>query len=416
MTDITLSEKQKEYIRNATHRWNFKVGAVRSGKTVGDIIAVIPQRIIERADMSGLNFILGVSQSTIERNVLEPMRAIYGRKRVSTIAVSKNTATLFGEEVYCLGAEKISQVAKIQGSSVKYCYGDEVTKWNPEVFQMLKSRLDKSYSCFDGTCNPASRTHWLKAFLDTENLDMYVQHYRIFDNPYIDKKVVEELCKEYAGTIYYDRYIDGLWVRAEGAIYRKFADNPDNFLTTVKRGDLETISIGVDFGGTGSGHAFVATGIEGDYDNLIPVASKRIVPADYGGDIDANVLNKEIGRFVQFVQDKYGTVDYIYYDNAETVLGTGLRNYIGELFPDIIVRGARKSRINDRINATLRLMGAERFYITEDCETLKTALSEAVWDSRKSEDTRLDDGSVDIDTLDALEYSFERDISRLLDT
>ena len=411
---IELSEKQKEYLKNANHRWNIKTGAVRSGKTVGDIIATIPSRLIERADKPGLNFILGVSQATIERNVLEPMRRLYG-ERVSKIAASKNTATLFGQEVYCLGAEKLNQVAKIQGSSIKYCYGDEVVKWNPEVFEMLKSRLDKPYSCFDGTCNPESQKHWFKKFLDTKNLDIYIQKYRIFDNPFLDPQVVEELCREYAGTIYYDRYIEGKWVRAEGAIYRRFADSPESFKTTVSRGDMDQISIGVDFGGNGSGHAFVATGIEGDYENLIGLASKRIMPADYHSDIDANVLNREIDRFVDFVESKYGPVDYLYYDNAETVLGTGLKNYLSDTHPDTIVRGARKIRINDRINATTRLIGSERFYYTEDCESLETALSEAVWDSKKTDDTRLDDGSVDIDTLDAFEYSFEREIGRLIE-
>lgn len=415
MKDLALSKKQIEYLENATHRWNIKTGAVRSGKTVGDVIAVIPRRIIERADKPGLNFILGVSQVTIERNVLEPMRSIYGKKRVSTISPVRNTAQIFGQEVYCLGAEKQSQVAKIQGASVKYAYGDEIVKWNPEVFEMLKSRLDQPYSCFDGTCNPDNQHHWFKKFLDNPDIDIYVQRYRIFDNPFLDPIFVQELCKEYSGTIYYDRYIEGLWVRAEGAIYRRFADNPEMYKTEIGKNDLDTITIGVDFGGNGSGHAFVASGTECEYENLIALASKRIMQSDYGRDIDANILNSEISKFVDIVEKKYGTVDYLYYDNAETVLGTGLKNHLLQTHPHIIVRGAKKIKINDRINALLRLIGAERFYYTEDCETLEKSLCEAVWDSKKSDDTRLDDGSVDIDTLDAFEYSYERDIRRLIE-
>ena len=60
-------------------------------------------------------------------------------------------------------------------------------------------------------------------------------------------------------------------------------------------------------------------------------------------------------------------------------------------------------------------MGAGRFYYTDDCETLKTALSDAVWDKSKKNDVRLDDGSTDIDSLDAFEYTFERDIKRLIE-
>lgn len=106
---INLSEKQIEYINNANKTWNWKVGAVRSGKSFVDIAAVIPKRLIERQNKSGLKVIIGVSKSTIERNVLEPMREIYGDKRISTINNS-NIAILFGCEVYCIGAEKKSQV------------------------------------------------------------------------------------------------------------------------------------------------------------------------------------------------------------------------------------------------------------------------------------------------------------------
>ena len=58
-------------------------------------------------------------------------------------------------------------------------------------------------------------------------------------------------------------------------------------------------------------------------------------------------------------------------------------------------------------------MGAGRFFFTNDCETLSTALQEAVWDEKSMKDDRLDDGSSDIDTLDAFEYTIERDIKML---
>ena len=157
---LVLSKKQNQFIREAQARWNFKIGAVRSGKSYEDVAYQIISSIRERTGLDGLNVILGVSKSTIERNVLKPMREIYTEALVGTIN-SSNIAIVAGEEVYCLGAEKISQVAKIQGASIKYCYGDEVAKWNKEVFEMLKSRLDKSYSKFDGSCNPEDPNHWL---------------------------------------------------------------------------------------------------------------------------------------------------------------------------------------------------------------------------------------------------------------
>ena len=219
---MLLSQKQLEFARYANHRWNFKGGATRSGKTYLDFKWIIPLRSRERAGKDGLAVILGVTKSTIERNVLEPMRNLYGDKLVGTIS-SDNTAWIFGEKCYCLGAEKVSQVSKIRGASIKYCYGDEVADWSEEVFALLKSRLDKEYSCFDGTYNPQYPNHWLKKFLDS-NADIFSQVYTIDDNPFLPPSFVENLKKEYAGTVFYDRYILGKWTLAEGLVYSMFGD------------------------------------------------------------------------------------------------------------------------------------------------------------------------------------------------
>lgn len=180
-------------------------------------------RIRERVGCDGLTVLLGVTKSTIERNVLEPMRTAYGKELVGSIS-SDNTVNLFGERCYALGAEKITQVSKIQGASIKYCYGDEVTNWSREVFEMLKSRLDKPNSCFDGTYNPAHPEHWLKQFLDSD-ADIFSQSYSIDDNPFLTQDFVTNLKREYAGTVFYDRYILGRWVKAEGLVYPFFADD-----------------------------------------------------------------------------------------------------------------------------------------------------------------------------------------------
>jgi len=213
---MPFSPKQIEYFNKANCRWNFKVGATRSGKTYMDYY-LIPKRIRERAGKPGLVAILGVSQATINRNILEPMRDIWGDGLVGRIGAN-NMCQMFGEGVYILGCERVNQVAKLRGSSMKYVYGDETAEWNQEVFELLKSRLDKAYSCFDGALNPAGPNHWLKGFLDS-GADIYNQHYTIFDNPFLPESFVQNLCKEYAGTVYYRRYILGEWALAEGLIY-----------------------------------------------------------------------------------------------------------------------------------------------------------------------------------------------------
>lgn len=404
---MRLTSKQNKYIRNATHRWNIKTGAVRSGKSYVDTAYTIPARIRERIGKPGLTVIFGVSRDTIERNVLQPMREIYGSGLVGTIN-NRNMAWVCGEDVYCLGAEKVSQVAKVQGSSIKYAYGDEVAKWNREVFEMLKSRLDKPYSCFDGACNPENPTHWLKEFIDSD-VDIYVQKYEIFDNIYLPKEYVENLCKEYEGTVYYDRLIKGLWKRAEGAIYRAFADDPDRFVRPVNRQDIKEIRIGIDFGGNGSGHSFVATAIL--WNGVVqPVMSRKHMKKDFPQGIDANKLSELFLQFVADVVAKYGKPRYVFWDNAETVLGQSIENACRKEFPSLLVLPAIKKKINDRINYTVRLMGSGRFFITPDCQTLKKALQDAVYNSKVLQEERLDDGSTDIDTLDAFEYTIERDI------
>ena len=405
---MQLTSKQNEYIRNATHRWNIKTGAVRSGKSYVDTAYTIPARIRERIGKPGLTVIFGVSRDTIERNVLQPMREIYTPGLIGTIN-NRNIARVCGEDVYCLGAEKVSQVAKVQGSSIKYAYGDEVAKWNREVFEMLKSRLDKPYSCFDGACNPENPTHWLKEFIDSD-IDIYVQKYEIFDNIYLPKEYVENLCKEYEGTVYYDRLIKGLWKRAEGAIYRIFADDPDRFVRPVNRQDIKEIRIGIDFGGNGSGHSFVATAIL--WNGIVqPVMSRKHMKKDFPQGIDANKLSELFLQFVADVIAKYGKPQYAFWDNAETVLGQSIENACRKEFPSLIVLPAQKKKINDRINYTVRLMGSGRFFITPDCMTLKKALQDSVYNSKVLQEERLDDGSTDIDTLDAFEYTIERDIN-----
>lgn len=214
---MRLTEKQSEYIRRAVRRWNFKGGATRSGKTWLDVHYVIPARIRSRAGQPGLTVLLGISRGTLERNVLTPMRALYGEELVGYPA-SGGRLRLFGEECWALGAGRTAGIAGLRGASVKYAYGDEVADWQPQVFELLKSRLDTPSSCFDGTYNPQGKTHWLYRFL-TGGADVYAQRYGLADNPFLPPAFAEQLRAEYRGTVYYDRYILGNWKSAEGALF-----------------------------------------------------------------------------------------------------------------------------------------------------------------------------------------------------
>jgi Terminase-like family. len=420
---LKWTNKQREYLKKANHRWNFKVGAVRSGKTFQDKEHVIPERIRERIGKDGLCALIGVTEATLERNVLRPMRDKFGIKLVGRI--NQNKVWLFGEECYALGAEKISQVSKIQGTSFKYVYGDEVAKWHQDVFDMVKSRLDQEYSLFDGTCNPEHAGHWLKKFLDSD-ADTYVQHYIIDDNTVLLKErpyVVENMKKEYQGTVKYDRYILGLWVNAEGIIYSKFANTPDKYKMQYKAEKDQfnrwtdnlpkgyTV-IGIDYGGTKSGQAFVCTRISQDYTKVITLATRRITKA-----MDDKELLKAQLEFIEYCMIKFHTnIDYIYPDCAESTHIRSLDNAIRDKGWDIIVRGSKKELINLRIDTMQKMLSYDIFfYVDGECDSLVEALKTALWDSKKLEDERLDDFTTDIDSLDAFEYSFERDMKRIID-
>ena len=404
------SPKQDEFIKNANHRFNIKVGARRCGKTYLDNLWTIPKRILERKNKDGLYVILGVSNGTIERNVLQPLRQIYGNKLIGTIKAD-NTVNLFEEQVYCLGAEKINQVSKIQGTSIKYCYGDEIAKWNKDVFFMLLGSLDKPYSMFDGALNPENQSHWFKKeFLDMadeKQLDIYVQHYTIFDNPFLPKEFVDNLCKEYAGTVYYDRLILGQWKNAEGIIYRQFADNPSLYIKDEavdeygNKINFLIISIGIDYGATKGETEFKATGITSHFKEAWTIDEEKLV-----GLHSPEEMYEKFVAFYRRVVRNYGKVTHAFgdYGALGQVITYGLNQHLQQNGIPLMVDDCIKGRIVDRIELDCHLFGEQRRFILKKCKYLIEAYSQALWDE-KNEDERLDDGTTPIDDLDASEYS-----------
>ena len=187
------------------------------------MIATIPKRINAMRG-EGLIVLMGNTRGTLERNILEPMREFWPNL-IGHIR-SDNTIQMFGKKAYALGADNKKHVSRIQGATFEYVYGDEVTTWSEDVFNMLKSRLRCDHSHFDGTCNPDSPEHWFKKFLESD-ADIYQQNY-VIDDGALPKHVVEELKKEYAGTVLYDRYIKGLWVASEGALFTTYPEYTDD--------------------------------------------------------------------------------------------------------------------------------------------------------------------------------------------
>lgn len=368
MSAPILTSKQNEYIRNANHRWNIKSGAVRSGKSYVDVSYVIPSRILERRNKSGLNVIIGVSKSTIERNVLQPIREIYTDSIVGTIN-SNNIVKICGEDVYCLGAEKSSQVAKIQGASIKYLYGDEMAKWNQDVFSMLKSRLDKPYSCCDAACNPEGPNHWLKAFIDSKDLDIYNQHYTIWDNPYLPKEFVDNLCKEYAGSVWYKRLILGEWAIAEGLVYGMFKRDKNVFTGPTPYNPSSAYYLSVDYG---TMNPFAVGLIEMTSQGVV----RQIKEKHYSGrERGETVDNEEYYKLLQEIAQGYPITSVIIDPSAAGMKAT-IRKY-GEF-----VTTDGNNDVNNGIQEVVKYINAGYLQIHDSCtETLKEFESYS-WDSK----------------------------------
>ena len=374
---------------------------------------LIPRRIRAVKGLDGLYVILGNSQMTIQRNIIEPLQKIYTTDLVSDIK-SNNIAYMFGEKVYCIGADKKSQTEKLQGSSIKYCYGDEVATWSQEVFRMLQSRLDKSYSRFDGTCNPEGPEHWFKQFIDSD-ADIFYQQYTLYDNPFLTPEFVHNLELEYRNSVYFDRYILGMWQRAEGLVYPLFCDHEDDYYITADEvpKDTRPIYVGQDFGGNKSKHTFCASAVSRDGRTLYVLASDE----DKATGTNVNFIVNSLGSFISRVEGIYGRrVDRVYADSMEQAIVNTEKGVYGASF----IHNSIKNEVIDRIRCEDLLLSTKRIKIVkEHNKSLIAALRSATWDPKADKDTRYDNPSAwsNICPLDALEYSFEahiRDLTRRL--
>ena len=408
MAAFNLSEMQKEYWRNCNHRWNIKTGATGSGKTYLDFY-LIPKRI-RACNGSGLIVLLGKTKSTLQRNIIDPMREIFGDYYVGNINSSTNTAKMFGRSVYCLGADKVNQVSKIQGATIEYAYGDEVTTWNKEVFEMLKSRLRCPNSLFDGTCNPDSPTHWFKKFIDSD-ADVYHQKYTIDDNPFLPPDFVRELKKEYAGTVYYDRYIRGEWTRAEGLLFPQFASNPKRWnieYEAARNLPINQVFIGFDVGGTKSHSTFVATGIVGNFQQQVRLAEFKVVHDK--GTVDPDRLYEGFDTFMQMLKQYYPEypVTKVFVDNEAQVIENGLRTFVRQHGYYCTVDDCKKVKFMDRTLSYNFILNTDKLMIVESmCPTIVESLSTMMYKDT-DEDALLDDYTTDVDTYDADFYSWSR--------
>lgn len=437
MGKIAFTAKQNEFIRllkqDKLKRVNLLQGSVSAGKTWISLIAWALWVATRPKDH--LYMMCGKSLQTLKRNCLLPLQDLIGKKNF-TFSVSTKEGKLFGRKIMLEGANDQRSESKIRGITLGGAYCDELTLFPKDFFVMLLSRLRVPGAKLIATTNPDVPTHWLKTeYINNGNLsdDMLNIFFHIDDNTTLPADYVESLKKEYTG-VYYDRFIRGDWVVANGAIYKVFSDSPAAY--SVGAADLpnfDYINIGLDFGGNGSKHALCASGIthdmrkqdvctvapkaaqgfaatEGNGRQLYALKTERIPAAD----MTPQALYKRVYDFCEDILKRYGKISAVYADSAEQTLIAGLRQALRPL--GIVVKNSLKREINDRIFATTMLMAGGRFHlVSEECGTLIDAFRGAVWNDKIiGKEERLDDGTSDIDTLDAFEYSFERFIPQLI--
>ena len=397
-------------------------GSVRSGKTVAMSVGFL---LWAMSTFDGCKFALcGKTIEALRRNVVSLIPGLMdGIMRVQERR-SDNTMTVWGfghvNTFYLFGGRDESSYTLIQGMTLAGVLFDEVALMPRSFVEQALARCSISGSRYWFNCNPEGPSHWFyrEWILKAEAHNALHLHFTMADNLALDPAVRARYETMYTG-VFYQRYILGLWVAAEGIIYRPFADSiaagdrrfywpPDQPLR------LWRVQIGVDFGGNGSKHAFVATGILPGYEGVVGLASQRV---DAQGQ-DATALCQAFLAFCQAVFAKWGEIHAVYCDNAEQVLIQSLRSALrASSFAWLAgrVHNARKAPILDRIRLTSLLMGGGRFFVLPAAQTLTDALATALWSGKHpGQDERLDDGTTDIDTLDAFEYTIEREYRSLL--
>ena len=231
MIDV-YTPKQRELLRiwqrGKLRRINLLEGSVRSGKTW--ISLVVWAFWVATMPRDGNYLMVAKTLTSLRRNCLDLLQELVGTKYF-TYSLSKKEARLFGRLVYLEGVNDARAESKIRGMTLQGAYCDELTLFTEDFFSMLLSRLSCPGAKLIATTNPDSPQHWLKVkYMDrAAELDMLVVKFLIEDNTFLDPEYVENLKKEYVG-VFYDRFILGQWVVAEGRVYPMFTDNPDRFI------------------------------------------------------------------------------------------------------------------------------------------------------------------------------------------
>jgi PBSX family phage terminase large subunit len=215
--------KQAESILKSTERINLWYGSVRSSKTIMSLIKWLWRCL---HGIRGRRMMIGNTSETLELNCIDPLKDLL--PAAIRFTTGWRHCFIFGRKVVLRGANDVGQEKKFRGPTLVDAYGDEVTTWAKSVFKMLLTRLDKAGSSCFLTTNPDQPLHYLNTdYIErAEELSISIWHFVLDDNPGLTDEYKSDLVRENPpGTVYYHRFILGLWVAAEGRIYGFFTND-----------------------------------------------------------------------------------------------------------------------------------------------------------------------------------------------
>lgn len=256
---VPFSRKQKQVLtwwtENSPHKNKDVIicdGSVRAGKT---LIMSLSFVIWAMSTFNGMSFgMAGKTISSFKRNVwLTLVLMLKGRGyKISKVPdmhdayiISKGKTENY---FYIFGGKDERSQDLVQGFTAAGFFFDEVALMPESFVNQAAARCSVEGAKMWFNCNPDGPFHWFKVdWLDKlEEKNAVHIHFLLEDNPSLSKQVIERYKRMFAG-IFYDRFINGLWVLAEGVIYSMFTKDMviDEVPATVK---IQEKWIGVDYG------------------------------------------------------------------------------------------------------------------------------------------------------------------------
>jgi PBSX family phage terminase large subunit len=220
-----------------------KVKCLITGKTGDSAKSNVIDEILRKADEEGI-----LSNFEYKK---APSRLIYRPKGIECRVVG----------AYDEGAE-----GRIRGATYQGWYGDEVTLYPLSFIKHAIGRTSHKPMFKLLTCNPDSPSHYVKTNIidkiDAGEIAGNVVYFGLDDNPALTEDYKDLIKKSFSGH-FYDRYIKGLWVGAEGVVFGNF-DRSFHLVDDYPRGHITEYILGIDWGYTNP-LAMVLIGV--DYDN-----------------------------------------------------------------------------------------------------------------------------------------------------